>query len=404
MPAKGSKAKNQQVQEDQPAEQQFTSFDQVAAKLTSDFDLRFGKLERVLEVISAAVPALSQSDSEPPQKKQRGPAPIEPHQTRSRGPADIVVPVTKPVPHKIGKKSASATISKPPEDHTDAIPDVVLAQAPPPEVPAAILPLNQNINNNIPTWLTDEVQRVQPSSHPLPLSARDLRQNDSLDDQVHHILATTAHQLTKGNRNEKNFPCKYIIQGPERKPANVNTVSMQDHLWGISRMIRDSAVPHDIKPLLYVHLEEILEDARSYDWPSAVRAWSKECFSQMDEKRLSWHETAKIQLLRTSISRTSTAKLQPKLPVNKDVPNRPPRQQQQQQQFHSNYTNYDMYKGGPPCPEFNGPQGCNYQSGHLVSGRKMMHICSYCLAHTSALNPHPEAYCRNKQRHANYHF
>lgn len=56
---------------------------------------------------------------------------------------------------------------------------------------------------------------------------------------------------------------------------------MQEHLWGISRMIRDVSVPQDIKLLLYVHLEEILEDSRDYEWSSVVRVWSEECFSQV---------------------------------------------------------------------------------------------------------------------------
>lgn len=403
MPAKGSKAKNQQQEHPQAQEPEFTSFDQVAAKLSSDFDIKFGKLEKVLDAITAAVPALLPGNEEPPLKKARVPAPVEPHQTRSRGPANDAASPPRRVPVKVSKKTPAATVSKPPPEPRNAIPDVHSRQPPFHEVPAAILPVHQNVNNDTSAWLTDEIQLVQPSSHPLPLSSRDFSQNDNIDDQVQHILATMAHHLVKGNRNEKNFPCKYIIKGPDRKPANVNTVSMQEHLWGISRMIRDVAVPRDIKPLLYVHLEEILKDARQYDWPSAVRAWSEECFGQVDEKRLSWHDTAKIQLLRTSISRTSTAKLIPSKDTSvRDNSARPPRQQQQQ--FYSNYSNYDMYKGGPPCPEYNSTHGCNAQSGHLVSGRKMMHICSYCLAQTSALNPHPEAYCRNKQRHANYHF
>lgn len=397
MPGKRSKANNQPQQEQQEPEPVLTSFDQVAAKLSADFNTKFGKIEKVLEAITAAVPALAPgNDEEPPQKKPRGPAQVEPHQTRSRGPANDLTPPPKKVPVKVSKKPAAATISKPPDEPRNAIPDAYSQQPPPQELPAAILPLNQNINNNIPAWLTDEVQLVQPSSHSLPLSTRDLRPNDAFDDQVHQILATTAHHLTKGNRNEKNFPCKYIIKGPERRPANLGTVSLQEHLWGISRMIRDVSVPRDIKPLLYVHLEEILEDARDYDWSTAVRAWSEECFSQVEEKRLSWHESAKIQLLRTSISRTSTAKLT----SARDSSSRPPRQQQ----FFTNYSNYETYKGGPPCPDYNSGQGCTLQSGHMLSGKKMMHICSYCLAHTSALNPHSEAFCRNKQRHANYHF
>lgn len=417
MPGRGSKSKTTQEEAAQPGDPEFTSFDQVAAKLSSDFNSRFGKIENMLQAISAVVPALAAEGSEPPAKKQANPATVEPHQTRSRGPATTQVKASMPPPVKNLPRKPSATVSRPPVAQMDAIDDAPPEVVPIPEEPAAIFNPRVNINNNIPTWITSEIQHVQPATHTLPLSSREFKGNDALDDQVQQILVSTAHQLSKGNRNDKSFPCKYIIKGPDRKPANVNTVTMQEHLWGLSRMIRDPAVSPDIKPLLYVHLEEILEDARNYDWPSAVRAWSEECFSQVEEKRLSWHETAKIQMLRTSMSRTSTARISAyrdnstgqkdnsnRTSVNRDSTNaqrdntsRQPRQQQY-------YSNYELYKGGPPCPDFNSSQGCNHQSGHQVGGRRMMHICAYCLAQTSALNPHPEAFCRNKQRHANYHF
>lgn len=253
MPAKGSKAKKDNNQEEESTVQEFHSFDQVAAKLSSDFDLRFGKIEKVLEAISANVPALNTSESEPPAKKRCAPAPVEPHQTRSKGPA---ASDTQPIPSRSVKnltKKPSATISKPAATARNAIDEEISKHPLLPEQQSAILVPPQSVNNNIPQWLTQEIQQMQPTAHSLPLSNRDVRGNDVLDDQVHQILATTTHHLTKATRNEKNFPCKYTLKGPERKPANVNTVSMQEHLWGISRMIRDPSVSQDIKPLLYVH-------------------------------------------------------------------------------------------------------------------------------------------------------
>lgn len=111
------------------------------------------------------------------------------------------------------------------------------------------------------------------------------------------------------------------------------------------------------------------------------------------EKRLpdGWNSTARIQNLRTGMSRVDSARL----PMTKDSSFK-----RHQVQAQPN----DSMKGGPPCPNFNSTQGCSLQSGHLVNGIKQIHVCSYCLANTAATHPHPEARCRTKQRHAAAHF
>lgn len=64
----------------------------------------------------------------------------------------------------------------------------------------------------------------------------------------------------------------------------------------------------------------------------------------------------------------------------------------------------EVFKGGPPCTQFNSAQGCNLPSGHVANGKKQIHVCSYCLINTAAAHPHSESNCRTKQRHANAHF
>lgn len=202
------------------------------------------------------------------------------------------------------------------------------------------------------------------------------------------------------------FPFKYVRRGPELKRATLNSLTLQEHLWGITRIIRDESVPQHIKPLLYFHLEEVLDDARSYDWQSAVRPWSEECFSLVAENRLTWSDASRVQMLRTSMSRTSTARLH----VNKDQHYHHGQQQNRNRQgYQQNNQNFqqggfDQLKGGPPCPDFNSERGCPLSSGHMIGGRKMVHVCAYCLTNTASINTHPEHRCRTKTRHANYHF
>lgn len=69
-----------------------------------------------------------------------------------------------------------------------------------------------------------------------------------------------------------------------------------------------------------------------------------------------------------------------------------PRQQLQPQQ--------ELLRGGPPCVQFNSPNGCSLPSGHVVNGHRLLHICTYCLMQTASANPHSEVVSWNKIRHA----
>lgn len=389
MPPKGGK--NTPNEENAPAnaESELTSFDEVAAKLTSDFDNRFGKLESAIEAIAAAVPNMtSQAQGE---KRPFVPN-YEPTQTRSKAarkddqPSGSAPPFnfTNPGVNHYGQGSLGASYS------SDAM---RLGQYPQdPALGGSAAMFSRPVNNNIETWLTDRAQVLAPNSAALPLSSRDFSPNASLDTQISQILANTAHQLSSGNHTSGIFPYKYVRRAADKPRPSANSLTMQEHLWGITRIIRDDSVSQEIKPYLYIHLEEILDDARDYDWQSAVRPWSEECFSLVAEKRLEWSDKAKIQLLRMSMSRTSTARMATKQDHGNKI------------RQHSYQPASDQVRGGPPCAAFNGSQGCALPSGHLVAGKKMVHVCSYCLANTSAVNYHAEVNCRNKVRHANYHF
>lgn len=132
-------------------------------------------------------------------------------------------------------------------------------------------------------------------------------------------------------------------------------------------MIRDDALPNDIKPLLLSHMEEMIHNARDYDWQQAVQPWSEVVFTLISEGLLTWDSVDKIQMLRMTISRASTACL----PASsfKEAPARPRAPAQQ--------PNSEQFKGGTPCFNYNGQQGCSLQSGHLVNGRRAIHVCAF---------------------------
>lgn len=236
---------------------------------------------------------------------------------------------------------------------------------------------------------------------PLPTSTHEVPYNNALDSQVQQILASTMHNLGKGNSQPFDFPYKYILRGPEKVKASINSVTLPEHLWGIFRIMHDPKTDSDVKPCLIIHIEQIVEDAREFDWELGVRRWSEEVFSRISEGRLAngWHAYDEIQRMRMVIAQSKpSAPRQQTQGYYKENFNK--RQQTQAQ------AQLDIHKGGPPCPDYNSTTGCTLNSGHIKHGKRMVHVCSFCLINTSAANNHPEAYCRNKVRLAgsNTHF
>lgn len=231
----------------------------------------------------------------------------------------------------------------------------------------------------------------------LPTSAQDLPYDDAVDSQVRQLLATTVHNLGIGNNQPYNFPYKYILRGPEKIKAVINSVTHPEHLWGIFRIIHDPKTNSDVKPCLMVHVEQIVEDAREYDWDTGVRRWSEEVFSRISEGRLpnGWHSSDEIQRMRMILAQSK--------PLPAPLPARPYPQNQQRDGFNRRQPSQtqqqqEILRGGPPCPEYNSATGCTLKSGHIKDGKRLIHVCAFCLLNTSATNTHPEAHCRNKVR------
>lgn len=253
--------------------------------------------------------------------------------------------------------------------------------------------LKVNTANPWSSWL----QKNSAGQQQLPLSA-DFKEPDQFEEDltsqhVRNILASTAHHLSSGNNKPGVYPHKLVFRGPEKKRIPLNNVTLAEHLWGIMCIVKDPKTDPRIKPSLLAHLEDVIEDACDFQWP-AVRRWSEETFSLIAENRLpnGWYSTTRIQLLRVSMSKIDNAKLycDPETPV------------QRKPQFTTQQA--DNLKGGPPCTAFNSPNGCTQQSGHLVGGRRMLHICSYCLVQTSTGYQHSETNCRNKAKFGKNHF
>lgn len=365
---------------------------QVTKQVTAEFAPRFARLERAIEAIAG----LSQdSDFPPAKKKKTAPKPKEPQQSKKRN---------QPQPQTVSTEETSVNFCEPldlsaenPPRQTPMSATQPAATAHAPSYPQQQEARPCNVNKTWSAWMIDNVTLNPPrdSAGVLPLSTKEVVINGDLETKVHDILNNTATRLAKGNAKTGQFPFQYVQRGPEKRIATMNTLSLHEHIWGIICMIKDPQVPSAYKPALFDHIEQICDDCRDYNWPSAVRRWPEEVFSLVSQNRLEkgWLDKHEIQMLRLSMSRDSTARTS----QHKDLYPRV-------RQGSVNPIPMDGLKGGPPCPDFNSPRGCNLTHGHVAHGKKMLHICSFCLMNSAATFPHPETMCRNKVRVNTSHF
>lgn len=255
-------------------------------------------------------------------------------------------------------------------------------------------PLTPNVNTQWDAWIAAQ-QTVPIQTQPLPMSVSELNMDD--DEHLHRILTTTAHHLARGTQKSGFFVHNYVTRGREKRRTALNMLTLPEYNWGLCMMIKDELLPANDRPYIIQHLEEINQDAIDYDWATAVRCWSEEVFTLVAENRLlgGWSNTSQIQMLRISMSKLITARR-----VEKD----PSKDQFSKDQFNrfrapQATATAEVFKGGPPCPQYNSQLGCPLQSGHGgPNGRRYVHVCSFCLAQTAAANHHSEVMCRNKAK------
>lgn len=274
------------------------------------------------------------------------------------------------------------------------------------------------VNNNNPAWKAWLAASHQAPSHPAAASSfpthrpvlydtNGLSDHD-LDAQVRHILETTPHHL-KGNVQPGVFPFKFVSHGPDRKKLSFNTLTLSEHILGMFRIIDDDRIDPAIKPDILTHMREVVEDASEFDW-NHVRRWSEEVFDLIAEGRLpgGWSAQSKIQNLRTGMSRVESARITPvnmsRLETSRPSTSKDTVNSRRYPSATASNPQSEVFRGGPPCSAYNAPQGCSLLSGHLLQGKKQIHVCSYCLINTAAAHPHSEAQCRTKQRHSASHF
>lgn len=381
MPQK--KAKTTLVTEDELIDAVTTK---VKESMKEELDVHFGRFERALERTAGPEPSDQPGPAQPPQPEHIDP----PHQGNENTTGNGFIPPAVD-PHSTLPAFPAVPAAQQQTPLLQAQPTHPRMRQPQP-------PATSVVNNNNSTWdswftSSRPIDAYQGASTSAPFNTK-AAYDAVIDAQVCHIMENTQHQL-KGTVASKKFPYNHVTQGPKKRKLTFNTITLAEHIFGIFCMLDDHDVDPAIKPNLVAHMREVSEDASEFEW-SNVKHWSEEVFSLVADRRLpeGWNSATRIQMLRTGMARVEAARLS----IHKDNTNSIARK------FQPNNMQADNLRGGPPCQDYNSANGCQLQSGHMLHGKRQVHVCAYCLENTAAIQPHSEHFCRTKQKHSNYHF
>lgn len=360
--------------------------------MKEDLDSRFGRFERALERI-AGPDSAQQPPAVAPEPQLPAQTPTITH--RENEPA----PQPKAVPQAGNPHSTFMEMPDPPLRTLERTPSLTQYQQESRQrMRQPVASAASGINNNNTAWeqwmsTNKPIAAYQSAASATPFNTKEAY-DAVIDAQVRHIMENAPHQL-KGTVPRGKFPFNYLTRGPEKRKLSFNKLTLPEHIFGIFGMIEDPEVDPGIKPNLIAHMREVAEDSCKFEWSTNLRRWSEEVFNLVAERRLpeGWNSTARIQNLRTGISRADGARLA----SHKDSYNNNSRQ------YNTNHQP-DNLRGGPPCQDFNSSAVCPLQSGHMIQGKRQIHVCAYCLANTAAVHPHSEAHCRTRQKHGAHHF
>ena len=190
--------------------------------------------------------------------------------------------------------------------------------------------------------------------------------------------------LTADPDKHAHFPHDLITRGSINEKTNIGELTLPEYLWGFIQIIKSKEGDNEDVPHMNLHLEKIMQDAKTYDW-SCVRAWSEDIFTRVSKGTLKWSDTYQIDKLQTQTSHAREIQPQTNSTMGQKI-------------TEVYEMSEELWKAqpGPPCKSFQ-TDSCKYSTDHVQNGYRHLHVCIYCLANKCLLQPHSLKGCEARQ-------
>ena len=169
-------------------------------------------------------------------------------------------------------------------------------------------------------------------------------------------------------KNEVAWPHNFVLSGSAKTRVTYDNLSLSQWVSGFATIIKDEQ-DLETKNKMLEYLAEIMEDSHDFGF-SAAKASHAVLLCRMEEGRIAWQETHKIDMVRRAYAHRSTSHGQNPNPKKK-------------------VTTKDS---GMPCRYFQ-KNSCSHKNDHDTNGRTYLHVCSICHSQGKTA-AHPSKDCR----------
>ena len=261
-----------------------------------------------------------------------------------------------------------------------------LAQPTAAALPFSTWPVQQSSAPTPGTPLNPAIQTQQSHAYPWdhPTTVQDMAADTLLTRRVAEALQAVATPFVAGQGKDAQFPHLFVTRGPKKSKTNMGEPSMPEFLWGFIQIVKGKGNASPDVPYMMAHLEQLTEDAKSYDW-KCVRAWSEEVLSKVAKGQLVWSDTYRIDRLQTELSH--------KTPLTNSTVASP---SVKKGDVYEMAEDIRSAKPGPPC-KFYQSATCSHSNDHVQNGYRQLQVCSFCLTNKCQFQPHSLKDCKSKK-------
>ena len=209
-------------------------------------------------------------------------------------------------------------------------------------------------------------------------SLRTIREDHLLKEQVdarlEQLKAANCRDLTGKFKSQRggseevivkkkiDWPHNNVLSGTTKARPSYDSLSVYQWVAGFGRTLLDETNVKR-KNLMIEYMCDLMEDAQDFSWASA-KASHAVLLCRMEEGRLEWEQTAKIDRIRRANAQKMTG--------NGVQYNQNPKDK------------------GMPCRYYQSGS-CSHSRDHTTGGRRYRHVCVNCMG------PHPSKDCKNQK-------
>lgn len=206
----------------------------------------------------------------------------------------------------------------------------------------------------------------------------DMNEDAELQRRVSQLLCQNLNPVSHASSGKRYFAYAHVVRGRKKVKTGLGELSLPEYNFGLMQMMKYNE--GEVRQAIAQHLEDINEDAISYQWPD-VRGWSEEVCTRINENRLNWLDSNRIEYLRLKLSQVYRGE---RSAVDCEG------------EGYAMDMEVAAAKPGPPCRQYNF-SNCFSSDDHVVNGYRHLHVCSFCIYNKCMFLKHAERECKGKR-------